>query len=135
MTKAYKDNGILLKIWLLSAGAAIFITWIFFFKMVSPGYVGVVVNLFGEDKGADAEELHVGMHWVAPWKKVYTFPIFAQNHIWDGDRSFTFQTGEGLNVNADIGISYHLPSDSIHTLFCKYRRGIDEIMLEMRSTK
>lgn len=104
-----------------------FLLWAFFFKMVSPGYVGVVVNLFGEDKGADPKELNVGMHWIAPWKKVYTFPIFEQNHIWDGDRSFTFQTGEGLNVNADMGISYHLPADSIHTLFCKYRRGIDEI--------
>jgi regulator of protease activity HflC (stomatin/prohibitin superfamily) len=127
MTKNSNDKNFLLKVYLIGGAVMLFLLWVFFFKMVSPGYVGVVVNLFGEAKGADPQELSVGMHWVAPWKKVYTFPVFAQNHVWDGERSFTFQTGEGLNVNADMGISYHLPADSIHTLFCKYRRGIDEI--------
>lgn len=108
-------------------GLPLIIIWALFFKMVNPGYVGVVVNLFGESKGAAPQELGVGMHWIAPWKKVYTFPTFEQNHIWDEGKSFTFQTGEGLNVNADMGISYHLNPDLIHNLFCKYRRGIDEI--------
>jgi regulator of protease activity HflC (stomatin/prohibitin superfamily) len=73
------------------------------------------------------KELGVGMHWIAPWKTVYEFPMFEQNHIWDGDKSFTFQTGEGLNVNADIGISYHLAPGKVHALFAKYRRGMEEI--------
>lgn len=115
------------QIMLITAGSILFLAWIFFFKMISPGYVGVVVNMFGEEKGAQPKELRVGMHWIAPWKKVYTFPIFEQNHIWAADKSFTFQTGEGLNVNADLGISYHLHEDKIHILFCKYRRGIEEI--------
>lgn len=95
--------------------------------MISPGYTGIVVNLFGDDKGASGRELPVGMHWVAPWKRVYKFPMFEQNHIWDHDKSFTFQSGEGLNVNADMGISYHLEPGKVHTLFAKYRRGLDEI--------
>lgn len=103
------------------------VLWALFFKMISPGHVGVVVNLFGEHKGAKPKELTVGMHWIAPWKTVYTFPIFQQNHVWDGDKSFTFQSGEGLTLNADMGISYHLQEDKIHMLFCKYRRGIEEI--------
>ena len=103
------------------------ITWALFFKMISPGYTGIVVNLFGEDKGASSEELGVGMHWIAPWKTVYEFPMFEQNHVWDQSKSFTFQTGEGLNVHADIGLSYHLTPGKVHTLFAKYRRGMDEI--------
>lgn len=110
-------------------GVALFalIVWLTCFKMINPGQIGIVVNLFGEKKGADPIELSVGMHWVAPWKWVYTFPTYEQNHSWTGDRSFTFQTAEGLNVNADIGISYHLEQDKIYLLFARYRRDLDEI--------
>ena len=104
-----------------------FIAWMLCFKMISPGYVGIVINLFGEDKGPKVKELKVGMHWISPWKRVYKFPVFEQNHIWEGRKSFVFQTGEGLNVTADIGVSYHLNEGYIHKLFCKYRRGIQEI--------
>ena len=105
----------------------IFFIW-FCMTMISPGYVGVVVNMFGEEKGVDAKELHVGMHFIAPWKKVYQFPIFELNDTWEGDREgFNFQTNEGMAVSADIGISYHLRSESIPVIFQRYRRGMDEI--------
>jgi regulator of protease activity HflC (stomatin/prohibitin superfamily) len=95
--------------------------------MISPGYIGIVVNLFGDDKGVAIRELEVGMHWIAPWKKVYTFPIFQQNTVWEGQKGFEFQSGEGLNVSAEIGLSYHLEPGKIHLLFAKYRNGLDEI--------
>jgi regulator of protease activity HflC (stomatin/prohibitin superfamily) len=58
-----------------------------------------------------------------------------QNYTWtksstEGsptDESITFQTKEGLSVNADIGITYTLQPDKIPVLFQKYRKGIDEI--------
>lgn len=102
--------------------------WYFFFKMISPGYVGVVVDLLGESKGVESKEIHVGMHWIAPWKSVYQFPIFEQNDTWEGDKEgFSFQTSEGMAVSADIGITYHLRPESIPVIFQKYRRGMDEI--------
>ena len=104
------------------------LVWIMFLKMISPGYVGVVVNLFGDSRGVETKELHVGMHWIAPWKTVYQFPIFEQNDTWEGSyEGFNFQTSEGMAVSADIGITYHLRSDAIPTIFQKYRRGMDEI--------
>lgn len=106
----------------------IFIAWLFCFKMISPGYVGVVVDLLGDNKGVESKELHVGMHWIAPWRSVYQFPIFEQNDTWEGEReNFNFQTTEGMAVSADIGITYHLRSDSIPAIFQRYRRGMDEI--------
>lgn len=105
----------------------IFLSWMFFFKMISPGYVGVVVDLLGDSKGVETKELHVGMHWIAPWKTVYQFPIFEQNHTWEGRDAFSFQTSEGLAISADIGITFHIKPESIPTIFAKYRRGMDEI--------
>lgn len=105
-----------------------FVVWLFFFKMISPGYVGVVVDMLGDNKGVEAKELHVGMHWIAPWKNVYQFPIFEQNDTWEGDHEgFNFQTSEGMAVSADVGITYHLRPDAIPNIFQRYRRGMDEI--------
>src|SRR6266403_3256233 len=105
--KTYPNKSVKRYYWLGYLAIPIFLAWIFFFKMISPGYVGIVVNLFGEEKGDETKELTVGMHWIAPWKTIYEFPVFEQNHTWEGKDSFLFQTGEGLNVSAQIGISYH----------------------------
>lgn len=109
-------------------GFVTIVAWALCFKMISPGYVGVVVDMLGDNKGVESKELHVGMHWIAPWKSVYQFPIFEQNDTWEGDREgFNFQTSEGMAVSADIGITYHLRPESIPLIFQRYRRGMDEI--------
>lgn len=108
-------------------GILVFLIWLFCFTMISPGYVGVVVDLFGDNKGVEVREKHVGMHWIAPWKKVYMFPVFEQNDTWEGDEEFHFQTSEGLACSAAIGITYHLRPESIPNIFGKYRRGMDDI--------
>lgn len=94
---------------------------------IQPGWVGVVVNLFGDKKGVDDKELEVGMHFIAPWKSIYHFPVFEQNYCWEGKNSFHFQTNEGLGIHAEIGITYRIRPSSVHEIFCRYRRGIDEI--------
>lgn len=95
--------------------------------IIPPGYVGIVVNMFGNDRGVEEHELSVGAHLVLPWKMIYKFPIFEQNHLWENSQKFTFQTSEGLVVEADVGITYHLEANKIYLLFAKYRRGMDEI--------
>jgi regulator of protease activity HflC (stomatin/prohibitin superfamily) len=97
------------------------------FKMISPGYVGVVVDLFGSDQGVEKKELGVGFHIVAPWKCIYEFPVFEQNDIWEGEEGFNFQTSEGMAIHADIGITFHLEPSSVPTIFQRYRRGMTEI--------
>lgn len=106
----------------------LFLIWVTCFTLISPGYVGVVVDLFGDSKGVETQELHVGAHWIAPWKSIYSFPIFEQNHTWEGEREgFNFQTSEGMAVHADIGITYRLRPACIPSIFQRYRRGMDEI--------
>lgn len=116
-----------LTIYSILAGIIFLFVW-YCSIIVSPGHVGVVVDMFGDSKGIEDKELHVGMHFIPPWKTVYQFPIFEQNHTWEGEHeSFGFQTSEGLAVSADVGITYHLMADYIPRIFQKYRRGMDEI--------
>jgi len=94
---------------------------------IKPGEVGVVVDMLGSQKGVEDEELTVGFHFLLPWKDVYHFPIYEQNHQWIDADGFNFQTIEGLSVHADLGITYHLSPDKVHELFWRYRRGMEEI--------
>lgn len=114
--------------YIIIVSVILFTLWAFCFKMISPGYVGVVIDMLGDAKGVETKELHVGMHWIAPWKNVYQFPIFEQNITWEGEKNgFNFQTSEGMAVHADMGITYHLRADSVPKVFQRYRRGMDEI--------
>lgn len=47
----------------------VFLVFLFFllnFNMIRPGYVGIVVDLFGDEKGIESKELTVGAYWIAP---------------------------------------------------------------------
>lgn len=102
---------------------------------VPAGNVGVKVYLLGGSKGVDNEVLGVGRYWIGLNEELYLFPTFQQTVAWTmeptdgspGDQSFTFQTREGLSVNADVSISYTINPEKVATLFQRYRKGVDEI--------
>lgn len=111
---------------------------------VPAGNVGVKVYLLGGAKGVDSEELGPGRYYIGINEELYLFPTFTQNYTWtfapvdedgDGDiddsekidESIQFQTAEGMNVAADVGISYTVDPTKVTVLFQKFRKGIDEI--------
>jgi regulator of protease activity HflC (stomatin/prohibitin superfamily) len=113
---------------------------------VTAGHVGILVHQLGGDKGVDNEEIGVGRVWVGMIEELHVFPTFQQNYSWacvqktgagspadstrtcEGpDESISFQTKEGMEVNADVGISYTLQPDKISNIFQTYRRGVEEI--------
>jgi len=121
--KSFLKIGLLLAVMALAACAK-----------VPAGTVGVKFNLYGSDKGVQTSELRPGRYWVGWNEEVYTFPTFTQTYTWqkpdnssDPDESISFQTVEGLSVNADVGVTYHIDPTKVTTLFQTYRKGIDEI--------
>ena len=102
---------------------------------VPAGNVGVKVYLLGGDKGVESEELGVGRYWIGMNEELYLFPTFTQNYVWTkdsmegspNDESISFQSKEGMSVDADIGISYHIDPVKVSIVFQKYRKGVEEI--------
>lgn len=102
---------------------------------VPAGNVGVKVYLLGGQKGVDHEVLPVGRYFLGVNEQLYLFPTFKQNYTWTkssdegspNNESITFQTVEGMSVNADVGITYRIDKNKVSTVFQSYRRGIDEI--------
>lgn len=98
---------------------------------VPAGHKGVKVKLYGTSKGVNAQEMGVGRYWLGFNTELYTFPTFTQNYEWvSPSRDYgdiLFQTEEGMEVSADIGISYRIKEDKVVEVFQKYRKGVDEI--------
>ncbi|MCE0874136.1 SPFH domain-containing protein [Pseudomonas monteilii] len=94
---------------------------------VPAGNVGVIVNLYGSEKGVELKEVGTGKYWVGINEELYLFPTFTQTETWTGAETITFQTVEGMKVGGDVGITYAVAPDKVTTLFQKYRAGIDEI--------
>ena len=102
---------------------------------VPAGNVGVKVYLLGGAKGVDSEEVGPGRYWLGFNQEMYLFPTFTQNYVWTrdpaegsrDDESISFQTVEGMTVNADVGISYAIQPDMVNIIFQKYRKGVEEI--------
>jgi regulator of protease activity HflC (stomatin/prohibitin superfamily) len=69
----------------------------------------------------------MGRYFLGFNDEMFLFPTTTQTDNWKEKESITFQTKEGLNVNADIGISYHIDPKRVSDVFQKYRKGIEEI--------
>lgn len=105
------------------------------YEKVPAGNVGVMVDLYGEDKGTQIQPVGVGRYWVGIGEELHVFPTFTQNYVWTAgeddtspaNESISFSDKDGLTINTDIGISYRLDPDKVPELFERYRRGVDEI--------
>jgi regulator of protease activity HflC (stomatin/prohibitin superfamily) len=94
---------------------------------VPAGYRGVIVNLYGSDKGVSEQSAGVGRYYLGWNKEMYLFPTFLQNRSWNKEQAITMQTSEGLTITTDAGITYQIEPDNIVKVFTKYRLGIEEI--------
>jgi regulator of protease activity HflC (stomatin/prohibitin superfamily) len=103
---------------------------------VEPGYVGIVVNNYGSQKGVQDFPTAVGRVWYNPiTEDVYKFPTFMQNVIWSKDtnegsgtdESITFNSMEGATMNVDISFSYAFIPDSVPKVFVTFRKDEDHI--------
>jgi len=94
---------------------------------VPAGYRGVIVNLYGSDKGVAEQSVGVGRYYTGWNSELYLFPTFLQNYNWKDEQAITMQTSEGLSIRTDAGITYSIQPDNVVKVFQKYRLGIDEI--------
>lgn len=94
---------------------------------VPAGYRGVIVNLYGSDKGVSEQSAKVGRYYLGWNKEMYLFPTFLQNYSWTGQQAIAMQTSEGLSIHTSAGITYKIQPDNVVKVFQKYRLGIEEI--------
>src|SRR6266511_3013367 len=84
---------------------------------VYAGHVGIRVKLAGISRGVDDIPVVTGWVFFNPLtEQLIMFPISVQSIVWTKDPhegsprddSITFSSQEGVNINADIGLSFHI---------------------------
>jgi len=97
---------------------------------VEPGYVGVVVNQWGTDKGVSKESLVTGYQTYNPWTTdILTYPTFVQNAVWTSsplegkpiDESISFTIKNGMQINVNISLAYKLERDKVPEFYTQFR--------------
>jgi regulator of protease activity HflC (stomatin/prohibitin superfamily) len=100
------------------------------FKRIDPGHVGIVVDLYGRDKGVQNLPVVTGMNFYAPvMTEIYEYPVFVQTAVWTRDANegsrmneeVSFSSKEGLVITADISLSYQLVADRVPAFYVKFR--------------
>jgi regulator of protease activity HflC (stomatin/prohibitin superfamily) len=99
---------------------------------IDAGHVGIRVKLTGSNRGVDDIPVVTGWVFYNPLSdQIVMFPISVQNVSWTKDphegsphdESITFSSSEGVNVNADIGLSFHIEGSKAPHLYLRFRKA------------
>jgi regulator of protease activity HflC (stomatin/prohibitin superfamily) len=99
---------------------------------VDVGHVGIRVRLAGSDRGVQRAPIVTG--WVAfnpVTESIVVFPTSVQNVVWTrepaegshGDESISFASSEGVSVNADVGLAFHIDPAKVPQLYARFRQA------------
>lgn len=99
---------------------------------IDAGHVGIRVKLAGSDRGVQNMPVVTGWVFYNPLtEQIVMFPTSVQNVVWTAtphegraiDESITFSSNEGVNINADIGLSFHIEPALAPQLYARFRQN------------
>lgn len=112
---------------------------------VDAGHVGIRVRLAGSDRGIQDMPVVTGWVFFNPLtEQIVLFPTSVQNVVWaqsanEGkpfDEAITFSSSEGVNANADVGLSFHIEPNLAPKLYGRFRLNDLSVLADgyMRNT-
>jgi regulator of protease activity HflC (stomatin/prohibitin superfamily) len=99
-------------------------------KRIEAGYVGVEVNLAGSQRGASEIPVRTGWVFYSPLTtQVIEFPTYVQTVKWTKNvdegsplnEEMGFNSKEGMEIYADVSLSYAIEPSKIPEFYVKYR--------------
>jgi regulator of protease activity HflC (stomatin/prohibitin superfamily) len=97
---------------------------------IGPGYAGIVVNLAGDARGVDEIPIETGWLFFNPiTQQVMEYPTHVKSYAWTADsrqdspnnEEISFNSKNGLEIKADISMSYRIEEANIPAFYVKFR--------------
>jgi len=97
---------------------------------INPGYVGIVINMAGDQKGVDQMPTTTGWTTYNPLtQSVYEFPTSTQTAKWtrsaeEGNpinEEVAYNSIEGLSITSDISLSFSMVDSLVPHFYVKFR--------------
>src|SRR5690242_18789390 len=99
---------------------------------IDAAHVGIKVKLAGSARGVQDIPIVTGWVFYDPLtEQIVEFPTSVQNVVWTAaehegnlhvDESITFSSNEGVNINCDIGLSFHIDPSLAPHLYLRFRQ-------------
>lgn len=94
-------------------------------ERIDAGYEGILVKMYGSEKGVQDVSLVTGRVWYNPFtESVYEFPTYVQTINYP---AFTVNAKDGSVFNVDPTLSFKVKDGQSPAIFKKYRKDISEI--------
>ena len=95
-------------------------------EKIDAGHEGILVNLYGDDKGVGEISMCTGMVWYNPFtQSVYEYPTFVQTVDYE---PFTINAKDGSEFTVDPTVSLKIIDGKSPLVFKKYRKRLSEIV-------
>ncbi len=95
-------------------------------ERIDAGSEGILVNLYGTDKGVDDVSLVTGRVWYNPFtEEVYEYPTFVQTIDYP---AFTINAKDGSEFTVDPTVSLKMVDGNAPRVFKKYRKELNDIV-------
>jgi regulator of protease activity HflC (stomatin/prohibitin superfamily) len=95
-------------------------------ERIDAGHEGILVNLYGSDRGVDDVSLVTGMVWYNPFtQNVFEYPTFVQTVDYP---VFTINAKDGSEFSVDPTISLKITDGQAAAIFRKYRKDVPDII-------
>lgn len=95
-------------------------------ERIDAGSEGILVNLYGTDKGVDDVSLVTGRVWYNPFtEEVYEYPTFVQTIDYP---AFTVNAKDGSEFTVDPTVSLKMIDGNAPKVFKKYRKELSDIV-------
>lgn len=96
------------------------------YERVDAGHEGILVNLYGDDKGVGEVSMCTGAVWYNPFtQSVYEYPTFVQTVDYE---PFTINAKDGSEFTVDPTISLKIVDGKSPAVFKKYRKELDDVI-------
>lgn len=96
------------------------------YERVDAGHEGILVNLYGDDKGVGDISLCTGAVWYNPFtQSVYEYPTFVQTVDYE---PFTINAKDGSEFTVDPTVSLKIVDGQSPAVFKKYRKELSEVI-------
>jgi regulator of protease activity HflC (stomatin/prohibitin superfamily) len=115
--------GVMIGIWVITS-------FLVDVKRIEAGFVGIEVNLAGSQRGASEIPVKTGWIFYSPiTTQVIEFPTYVQTVKWTRDANeghplneeMGFNSKEGMEIYADVSLSYAIDASHVPDFYVKYR--------------
>jgi regulator of protease activity HflC (stomatin/prohibitin superfamily) len=115
---------------LIVIATAVFFNYVASVTRIGAGYVGVEIVLSGSQRGPSEIPIRTGWVFYSPLRsQIIEFPTFVQTVKWTADlnegravnEQMSFNSKEGMEIYADVSLSYAIDPHKVPDFYVKYR--------------